>query len=232
MDSLRSKLAAIEDDVEAGRYRPGPWAQFLRAARRLPRAERLALAADVSRVSSMLHRRHTRWLMPVFPALAIEVAGTAAGGALLSLGLSFQSDFAALAAMLVWVTTFQPLLKVGTGLVLGVRYEYAYLAGIEPRFKMRYGTYLAAPRWARVVLHLAGCVGSPLGAWVVARIVRPVLPLTAALSMAAFWIMMAINTTAFVAALAGMRRLGPLRSETSSGGAAGLELREAFVSES
>ncbi len=46
---------------------------------------------------------------------------------------------------------------------LGIAYDYAYLFHIEPRFKMSYGTYLAAPRWARIVFHLSGIVGSPLG---------------------------------------------------------------------
>jgi hypothetical protein len=37
-------------------------------------------------------------------------------------------------------------------------------AGIEPRLKMKYGSYVAAPRWARTLLHLAGTLGYAFGA--------------------------------------------------------------------
>ncbi len=68
-----------------------------------------------------------------------------------------------LGAAAIWVTTFEPMLKLLIGMALGVRYEYAYLRNGEPRFKMRYGTCLAAPRALRIALHVSGTIGLPRG---------------------------------------------------------------------
>ena len=48
MSDLASSLDEIEDRLDQGVYRPGPWSAFLRAADHRPRAERLALADRVS----------------------------------------------------------------------------------------------------------------------------------------------------------------------------------------
>src|SRR6202011_6332563 len=105
--------------------------------------------------------------------------------------------------------TFQPLVKIAVGYLLGVEYEYAYLYGVEPRFKMRFGDYIAAPRWARIVLHLSGTIGSPLGAWL-AKVCLPTdLSIAIMVSAAIFWIVIAVNITSFLVALAGVKKLGP-----------------------
>ena len=65
--------------------------------------------------------------------------------------------------------TGQPLVKVTLGLLLGVRYAYAYLWYVEPRFKIRYSTYIALTPRRRVLLNLTGSIGTPLvlaaGSW-------------------------------------------------------------------
>jgi hypothetical protein len=150
-----------------------------------------------------------------------QIAG---GAAPLALGRAEASNLAALGSAVIWISTFQPLAKVAVGTVLGVGYEYAYLRGIERRFKMRCVTYLAAPRWARVALHLSGRLASPLAAWLVAKLAAPNLPLTASICAIALWVILALNVTFFLAALAGLPRLGTWLTATS-GGSAAIELR-------
>ncbi len=69
--TAQTELAAIETALDTGEYKPGPWAAFLRGARRLPAAERRELAEDVSRVSDKLHGRSPRRKLPVALALAL-----------------------------------------------------------------------------------------------------------------------------------------------------------------
>lgn len=231
MSDLRSKLAAIEADIDAGRYRPGLWENLVRLARGQPRSERLALAADVSRISGKLHGRKGLRTLSVPAGVELELLATVAGGVALAIARANGSNLAALVAAGVWITTFQPLIKLMAGTLLGVRYEYAYLRGMEPRFKMRYGTYLAAPRWARIVVHLSGTVGSPLAAWLVGTLTRPELRLAGRVCVVAFWATLALNALLFLAALIGLRRLGPVRLATTSGGVAAVEMREALAGE-
>ncbi len=226
IDELRDRLSAIEDAIDARTYQRGRWTAWLRVARAAPARVRRALADDASRVSSTLHHAQYRHRCPLAIALGLEVAATVAAGGLLWLGRGSGSNPAAIAALAVAITTFEPLVKIAAGVVLGVRYEDAYLRGVEPRFKMRYGSYLAAPRPARILLGLAGCLGSPLAAFVVARLARPRLPMTATLATALMWIIAAANAGFFLAALVGIQRIGRFRLATSSGGTAGAELRE------
>ena len=121
MSDLRRKLEAIEADIEAGRYRQGPWGEFVRQLRQRPSGERLAFAADVSRVSRKLHSRNGRRRLPVSAGVGLELLATVAGGVLLAIGLARGWDLVVLAAAAVWVTTFQPLAKLLVGTALGVR---------------------------------------------------------------------------------------------------------------
>ena len=50
-------LKDVETQIDAGTYRPGPWAAFLAGAFARPRVERLALASAVTRISDKLHRK-------------------------------------------------------------------------------------------------------------------------------------------------------------------------------
>ncbi|HUY28988.1 MAG TPA: hypothetical protein VMV27_16380 [Candidatus Binataceae bacterium] len=228
-DELRIGLAQIEHNLNEGRYRPGPWERYIRELKRQPGAARAALARDVSRVSRKLHQRTPRKTISVRAAVAIELGATALGAIVLVLSRGESSAALGLAGALVWIMSLQPIVKISAAAVLGVGYEYAYLLRGEPRFKMRFGDYVAAPRWARVILHLCGTIGSPLGAWAAARMIRAALPGTAELIMAAFWILIAINAVGFVAGLAGIGRMGSIRTAEGSGGAAGLEIREALA---
>jgi hypothetical protein len=228
---LKQKLASVEAALDQGVYRPGPWAAFLRDAESRSGAERAAIEVDVSRVSDKLHLRQPRRTLSFGTAIRAELAATAVGGALLVAGLAASLSFPVLAAALVLTTTLQPLIKVSAGSALGIRYSYAYIRGIEPRFKMRYGTYLAAPRWKRIALHLSGTVGSLLALWLVRRLTPPELHGTAAVCDVAFWIVAGMNAVPFLAGLVGVHHLGPAGSVNStSGGAAALELRELLMS--
>lgn len=218
-------LAAIEQALDDGTYRAGPWRRFLEQAERLPRGEREALSEAVSRVSDRLHRRRGRPAIPLPAALAAEAALVGAGGLALQQALQRRSDLLALGAMTAWVTAFQPLVKVAAGSALGIRFSYAYLFGVEPRFKLRYGTYLAAPKAARVAFHLAGAVGSPLAAVLLARILRRPLPLAARVCDGVFWAVMGVNAAMFAAGVAGWKKVAGVPVGASSTGAAARELR-------
>ena len=226
---LYTILSVIEHDLDTHCYRPGPWAQFVRLVQQRPQAERMILAADISRVSEKLHRRHGRRTLSIPLGVGLELLATALGAGLLVVGLRTASTVAVLAAAVIWITTSEPLVKITVGSLLGIQYDYVYLYGIEPRFKMRYGAYLAASRAARVVLHLSGTIGSPLAAWFVSYLAHPMLPFAALVCNVVFWVLGGVNATLFITALIGLRHLGPLRLDASSGGVAGSELHAALV---
>jgi hypothetical protein len=228
LSELRARLNQIETAVDDGAYRSGPWARLARDLKRSPEVERRALAADVSRISRKLHLRAGRRTIPVAAGIALEAAGVIAGGVLLAAAIHGHSPIAAIAGAIFWVTAFQPLFKIAVGYALGVGYEYTYLYGAEPRFKMRFGDYLAAPRWARVALHLGGTVGSPLGLWCAAIAIRDELPGTARVFVAAMWMLVALNAVFFAIGATGAARVGSHRVGDTSGGAAALEIREAL----
>jgi hypothetical protein len=227
-EELRAQLAEIETSIDAGNYRPGPWDRFIRALRNQPDGVRAMLADDANRVSRKLHLRSGRATMPVARALLLEGVGTIAGAVLLGIGVGWGVGFIGILGALVWTITFQPLVKIGVGTWLGINSDYAYLERGEPRFKIRYGSYLAQTRWKRIAFHLAGIVGSPLGLATAAALMRPVLPTTAKICIAIFWIVSAVNLVAFLGGAMGQRKLGPIRVAGSSGGVAGVECREAW----
>jgi hypothetical protein len=164
-ERLRERLAAIELDLDAGRYKAGPWQALIDELRARPDDDRASLADEVSRVSRKLHLRSPRKTISIEAATGLELAATLIGCVMLLASLWTESNILAIVGAAVRVTTFQPLLKVAVGRALGVGYDYAYLyGGLEPRFKMNYGSYLAAARPARVLLHLSGTIGSPLAA--------------------------------------------------------------------
>jgi hypothetical protein len=124
------------------------------------------------------------------------------------------------------VVTLQPILKVATGMAFQLAFAYAYLWGAEPRFKLKYGTYLAAARWKRVSYHVSGMLGSPFAWLIVAIVARPSHPI---LSGVLWWLAvahMAFIVGQFLLAAAGVRRVPPIGLlRLGSGGAAGWELR-------
>lgn len=227
---LRERLRAIERDIDAARYRSGPWDAFIRVTSGQPDMTRAALAEDISRVSRKLHLHWARSTVSVATAISAELAATAVGSVLLALAIKSDSNIVAIAAMVIWVITLQPLVKVAVGTLLGIGYEYGYLFGLEPRFKMKFGSYLSTPRWKRIALHGSGMVGSPLGAIMVPWIVGSTLQIARSVCLWSFWIFLAINLISLILSLFGVRRLGRLRLADGSGGALGLELCEVLAS--
>jgi hypothetical protein len=227
-ERVRERIEEIERQIDEKRYRPGPWDRALRDARALSREDRGVLKEEVSRISNKLHRRDGRATLAVKVGVIAEVALTILGGVLIVLAVYNHSNLGGILAAVIWMMTFQPLIKIGVGYLLGIKYEYAYLYNLEPRFKMRYGDYLAAPRWARLVLHLSGTIGSPLGAWLVMMCLPADLRIAIDVCRGIFWVVVAVNVVGFIVALAGWRKLGPMKASASSGGVAALELREAF----
>lgn len=228
-EGLSDRIAAIEQQVDSNSYHAGPWARVVNEVRTLPIAERRLLAEDLSRVSRKLHQRSGRGTISVRTGYLAEVALALAGAVVLALGARQRSNLLVIVSALIWTIAFQPLTKVAVGYLLGVRYEYAYLYGFEPRFKMCFGQYLAQPRYARLLLHLSGTIGSPIGAWLPTLFVDPSLQVATYVCWVLFWTVVAINVGGFVAVLTGVRtRFGTIRLQDSSGGAAALELREAL----
>jgi hypothetical protein len=199
--------------------------------RQVPPAVRAALADDVGRTSRKLHLRHPRYTVSVTAGLCIESFAATLGGILLALGIADVSNALAIIAMILWASSFQPLIKVGSGIALGIRYEYAYLFGsIEPRFKTDFGSYLALSPWKRMIFHLSGTLGSPLGAALVAVIADERLRIATWASWTAFWLVIAINAVALLAGFTRVTRIGGFRIAETSGGLAAIEFRSALQS--
>lgn len=225
-EAVREMILNVERSLDAGTYRPGPWAEATRRAGALPRDQRIALSEDITRVSDKLHRRnHPSRKVSANVGVLLELIGTADGMVGLYLGLRWDLP------ILVWISTFlmcatlQPLMKMLVGRLLGVRYSYFYLHFIlEPRVKMRYGTYLALSTTGRVIVHFAGMIGSPGAFLAVAPYIADRMPMTAKICMGFGWGFVGLNLMFFVLAFAGLRRVEHL----FSGGAAAREIRNSF----
>ena len=194
----------------------------------MPVASRRELSDDLSRLSCKLHARGKR-TFSVTTAYEAEIVFAVGGAIVLALGAYQQSSLLVILAALIWTMAFQPLIKVGVGHLLGVGYEYAYLYGVEPRFKMRFGEYIAKPRYARLLLHLSGMIGSPIGALLPLLFINPSMKSAAFVCWTIFWVIVAINVGSFLAMLTGLaHRAGRLRLADGSGGSAAIEVREAL----
>jgi hypothetical protein len=227
--ALTERIAAIERALEANSYRPGPWMRLVADVRALPQSDRVPLVEDLSRVSRRLHLRNAKYTMSASTGYVIEAVFAVIGAILLGIGLHKESNVLVVIATVIWVVAFQPLIKVGVGQLFGIGYEYAYLYGIEPRFKMRFGEYLALPRYARLVLHLSGMIGSPLGAVLPIAFMGSSLWVARDVCWLLFWVLVATNVVTFGGVLTGtLTRVGPMRLADGSGGAAAIELREAL----
>ena len=222
MSDLERTLREIEEQIDAGAYRSGPWGRFLEEAGNSPRERREALEADVTRVSDKLHALKAHPRFDLSQALAYELLGSFAGLALLGIGVRSESLGAVVVATALLVLSFQPLLKTAAGAALGIRYSYAYLWKFEPRFKMQYGSYLAAHRWRRATVHAAGCFGVPFALWLVAVLCRGRLDGVADACELLLTVALLAQLALFVLCFIGFERLGPLGllRLTSAGGAA------------
>ncbi len=223
---LRERLAAIERAVDDGTYRPGPWHALIHDVRNSMFFERAAIADDLSRVSRKLHLRKPRRRVAMNIGLLMEIAATMIGGMLMILGVAVHWGALAFLGALLWMVALEPLIKLMVGRAMGVQYDYFYLLGIEPRLKMRYGTYLSRPRLLRIIVHLSGTIGSPLAAWLTYWMLSRAQPGAAALCFGAFWVLLIINVVNFVAPLFGVHRIGPVPLSMTSAGSAAIEIRE------
>ena len=226
---FRERLQAIEQALDTGAYAPGPWQRLVTDLRRAPRTVRVTLADDLGRISRKLHLRNGWYTVSVTAGLCIESLAATLGGIALTLAMSELSNVLAIMAMILWTSSFQPLIKVGFGTALGIKYDYAYLFGsIEPRFKTDFGSYLALSSWKRMMFHLSGTVGSPLGAALVAVLVDGHLRIATPASWGVFWILVAVNAAPLLVGFTPIARIRKFRLAETSGGLAAIEFRNAL----
>jgi len=124
------------------------------------------------------------------------------------LAMTAESRPVRLVSIILLALCLQPLTKISTGILLGVRYSYVYLWYFEPRFKMRFGTYHHLARWKKLILQLSGSVGTPIALLVGWRVLGDA-PLLAMLSLAGALMVALMQVGAFAAVWFGVRKLGP-----------------------
>ncbi len=222
MDSIQERLLAIEKDLDSDEYRKGNFQSLVRDIERLDEEDRKALAGDVSRVSNKLHARNGFLSFPFALGYCVEVVLF-----VLSLFLMGQDGLIyKLVGVGFLALSLQPLVKVTTGLLLGVTYEYTYLWFFEPRFKMRYGSYVALPGSFRVILNLVASLPTPVAMWVGYQVLMENSFLSTA-ALILFFLAVALQIGAFIAELAGLRMVGPFRlSQLTSPATAAAELKK------
>lgn len=221
-NSAAEQLELIENALDEGTYRRGQWQRFLREAAGLDEAARRRLTDHITRVSRKLHRRNGFMSIPFMAGLTLEAVIF-----VLAVMSVFQEHvLAKFLGIVLLALCLQPLIKIVTGMLLGVRYDYAYLWYIEPRFKMQFGTYFRLPTRSRVLVHLSGGIGTPLamliGYWVF---------LGESAIVAYGWLLLffgaaLLQVGAFVAEWIGFHKVGPFRlSNLTSPATAAMELK-------
>jgi hypothetical protein len=222
-----TELETIELALDAGSYEPGPWLPLVREIARRPPQERARLAADVDRVSDKLHARRSPRRFQFERAFALEHLAGLLGLLGMEVGAQLGSALVVVLGTLVLVTALQPIVKVGTGLALGLRYSYAYLLYGEPRFKLRYGRYLAAAPWRRIAYHAAGMLGCPSAWWIAAALSAQATPRTSQVLALMGVAHLAYQLLVLLLALSGRRRMWPYGAlRLTSPGALGQEIRQ------
>ena len=158
LDQIKADLAALELSLDEDSYQVGRWQTWLDAVDASGTRNIAAMGDDITRVSNKLHGRHQSFQLPFRPIFAAEIVLVLVGCA----SLISEYPFLKLAGVGMLAMGLQPLIKVLTGLWLGVSYAYVYFLNFEPRFKMNYGSYMSLPGKRRVILHLSGALGTPL----------------------------------------------------------------------
>jgi hypothetical protein len=165
----------------------------------------------------------------VLGAVLLEAIAGNIGGVLVASAILKSSTVAAIVGMILWVVSFEPLLKLSTGTALGVKYEYAYLyGGVEPRFKMNFGSYLAISPFKRAIVQVSGMIGAALGALIAASLFDGTLPTAHVVALIVFWLTVLANLADLVAGITGIRRIGPIRMPEGSATMAIIELGSLF----
>lgn len=159
-------------------------------------------------------------------AVLLEAIAGIVGGILVAAALNHHSTPLACAGMGLWIVSFEPLVKLSVGTALGVDYDYAYLyGGVEPRFKMQFGSYLSLAPLRRAIFQFAGTLGSPLGALIAAWLYASTLPTARVIGWIAFWLLVLVNVSGIVTEFAGVRRIGKSRLPPGSANEMIVELR-------
>lgn len=197
-------MARIESNLDSGTYRVGDWQKCLNKLKGLGQGSSSMVSHDLTRISNKLHRRNRfpeapAWMGFVFEYLLFVMS---------ILAMAAESTLLRLASIIMLALCLQPIIKISTGILLGVRYSYVYLWYVEPRFKMRFGTYYDLARWKKLVLQFSGSVGTPVALLVGWRVLGDE-PLLAALSLAGALAAVLMQVSAFVAVWRGVRKLGP-----------------------
>lgn len=200
----RDELDDIAESLLAGTYKPGPWQRLIKNLETLPKAERAELSDQVSAVSNQLHGRNGFWQLPAIVGFVLELILFSAGLYL----VMADNVWLRLCGVVALGLCLQPSLKIITASLLGVRYAYVFLWYFEPRFKMQFGSYLQRSRGQKILINLMGSLGTPLALIVGYMVLQEVwwlslLCLFGALGAAA------MQVAAFIAALMGVRKVGP-----------------------
>lgn len=202
--SIDSELLELERTIDDGTYRAGGWQRLLSTLRELDKSELAPRSPIISRISNKLNRRHGYPEFPFTMALAAELAVF-----FISVWLLAQAPILVrLVGVGMLTLCLQPLIKVLTGILLGVRYDHAYLWYFEPRFKMNYGSYLLLGDWQRIGFHIAGSIGTPL-ALMIGAVALADNDWLAALCILGALVGLLMQVAAFVAAWLGVKRVGP-----------------------
>ena len=202
--TLEDELLEIERKLDSGDYRIGTWQRVVANASQDEVAQDESLQEILTRVSNKLHRRNGFIEAPHWVGVAGETFVL-----IVSLAGAMADDvIIRVAAALALVLCLQPVLKLVAGSVVGVRYAYVYLWYIEPRFKMRYGTYLPLNKWRKVFFHFTGSLGTPLALLIGWQVLGDA-PLIAMLFLIGCVVTTIMQVMAFVAYWFGIRKVGP-----------------------
>jgi hypothetical protein len=204
MLEVRQVMDRIEISLDSGTYRVGDWQKFLKALKGLGPDSTLMSRQDLTRISNKLHRRNRFPEAPVWVGFVFEYLLLVMS----VLAMTAESRPVRLVSIILLALCLQPLTKISTGILLGVRYSYVYLWYFEPRFKMRFGTYHHLARWKKLILQLSGSVGTPIALLVGWRVLGDA-PLLAMLSLAGALMVALMQVGAFAAVWFGVRKLGP-----------------------
>ena len=204
MLEVRQVMARIESNLDSGTYRVGDWQKCLNKLKGLGQGSSSMVSHDLTRISNKLHRRNRFPEAPAWTGFVFEYLLFAMS----ILAMTAESTLLRLASIIMLALCLQPMIKISTGIFLGVRYSYIYLWYVEPRFKMRFGTYYDLARRKKLVLQFSGSVGTPVALLVGWRVLGDE-PLLAALSLAGALAAVLMQVSAFVAVWRGVRTLGP-----------------------
>lgn len=204
IEPLQSELENIENSLDSGNYRVGQWQKFIDHMSEYDGQKLTPIAADVSRISNKLHRSHNYFELPVVPSMVFEVLITLLG----FVCFFSENPFVRLAGVVLLLMSLQPLIKVVTGLLLGIRYSYVYFLNVEPRFKMFYGTYIPLSIEKKVFYHLSGAIGTPLAMLTGFVVFQGEYKLLANAFIAFFVLASLMQIGAFTAVWMGYRKIG------------------------